>query len=185
MKRDLTELNKLEMYLEGRFRYERTDREGRVTACMGKEFIISDFHKILVYKDGNELFDAICHYGSYGAEQGLLEIMGEALTENGDVVEGNLTADEIIRRLKKFEDKVHELKILPEYYEDVYSRDKSFELRKKDRDYKVGDKVCLREWKPETGYTGRKMTFRIRYIYEGTGEYGLEEGYCILGIKGV
>lgn len=34
---------------------------------------------------------------------------------------------------------IHELKILPEYYEEVKCGNKNFELRKNDRDYKVYD----------------------------------------------
>lgn len=76
----------------------------------------------------------------------------------------------------------HELKILPEYYELVRSGDKTFELRKDDRGFAVGDLVTLREWMPESGYTGREIGSRIRYILRSTPEFGLEEGYCILGI---
>lgn len=45
--------------------------------------------------------DVICHKGSFGYEQGLLEVMG--LTDNlcdfGNV-EGYLTADEVFKRIK-------------------------------------------------------------------------------------
>lgn len=40
--------------------------------------------------------DAICHNGSYGFKEGLLEIMG--LTLNNDTVEGWLTAEEVCYR---------------------------------------------------------------------------------------
>lgn len=53
------------------------------------------------------LFDAICHFGSYGYEQGLLEIMGDRLMteqDGGRSVAGWLTADQIIERLKKWEE---------------------------------------------------------------------------------
>ena len=43
-------------------------------------------------------WDAVCSTGSYGAQRGLLEIMGSIATGN-DHVEGYLTADEILRRL--------------------------------------------------------------------------------------
>lgn len=43
-------------------------------------------------------WDVICFTGSYGAQRGLLEAMGRAITGNDDV-EGYLTADEILRRL--------------------------------------------------------------------------------------
>ena len=76
--------------------------------------------------------------------------------------------------------KIHELKILPQWYEDVFNRTKKFELRKADRDYKVGDFLHLKEWDGE--YTGRSCIRKIIYIYQGTGEYGLAEGYWILGI---
>lgn len=46
------------------------------------------------------IFDVICHYGSYGYEKGLLEIMGACITGGTDVV-GNLTADEVIERIQK------------------------------------------------------------------------------------
>ena len=43
--------------------------------------------------------DAICHKGSYGHEQGLLEIMGTIVRADDDDVEGWLTAEEILQRL--------------------------------------------------------------------------------------
>ena len=76
----------------------------------------------------------------------------------------------------------HELKILPQWFEDVISGCKNFEIRKNDRHFEVGDMVLLREWNG-TEYTGRGIFKRIKYIYHGTGEYGLQEGYCILGLE--
>lgn len=77
--------------------------------------------------------------------------------------------------------KTHELKIFTRWFDDVKSGKKRFELRKADRDYEVGDFLCLREF--ENGkYTGREVTVMITYILKGTGEYGLAEGYWILGI---
>lgn len=76
---------------------------------------------------------------------------------------------------------VHELKILPEYYCDVANGKKTFELRKHDRDYKVGDTLILREY-ANGKYTAWYIKREIVYILEG-GQYGLEKGYCILGIK--
>ena len=44
-------------------------------------------------------WDAICHSGSYGHEQGLLEVMGTVARADDDGVEGWLTAEEILQRL--------------------------------------------------------------------------------------
>jgi hypothetical protein len=81
---------------------------------------------------------------------------------------------------KKHELMKHELKILPEYYEAVLNGTKSFELRKDDRGYKVGDTVRLMEWQDGL-YTGRDLVLKIKYILRDCPEYGLMEGYCILG----
>lgn len=43
--------------------------------------------------------DAICHWGSYGHEKGLIEIMG--LVQGDDTVEGNLTAQEVFNRIQQ------------------------------------------------------------------------------------
>ena len=45
-------------------------------------------------------WDAICHDGSYGHQEGLLEIMGSIVKIDYDDVEGWLTADEILNRLE-------------------------------------------------------------------------------------
>ena len=76
----------------------------------------------------------------------------------------------------------HELKLLPEYYEDVALGIKTFELRKNDRNFQVGDELILKEWDGEK-YTGRKLYRHVVYIYHGCGDFGLSDGYCILGMK--
>lgn len=75
----------------------------------------------------------------------------------------------------------HKLKILPEYYQAAASGNKPFELRKNDRDYKLGDKLELQEWDGEN-YTGREVHSYITYILKG-GQFGLDETYCILGTR--
>lgn len=80
----------------------------------------------------------------------------------------------------KPEKKIHELKLAKMYFIDVATGRKSFELRKNDRGFKVGDGVRLNEY-VDGHETGRWITADIVYILE---DYtGLEEGYCILGIK--
>lgn len=76
--------------------------------------------------------------------------------------------------------KLHELKILPKYYEKVINGEKRFEIRKDDRNFKVGDLIRLNEFDNE--YTGRDCIFEIIYKLDG-GNYGLEKGYCVLSIK--
>ena len=49
---------------------------------------------------------------------------------------------------------IHELKIFPEYFEAVISGKKSFEIRKADRPFAVGDILALNEFDPTIpGYT--------------------------------
>jgi len=75
---------------------------------------------------------------------------------------------------------IHAIKILPVYYDAVVSNIKHFELRKDDRDYQVGDYIVLKEWS-NGEYTGRETGFKIEYILRNCPEYGLMDGYCILG----
>ena len=75
-----------------------------------------------------------------------------------------------------------EKKILPEYFRAVRSREKTFELRKDDSDYQVGDILDLRDWDGEK-YTGNRVVRQITYILRDCPEYGLMLGYCILGIQ--
>lgn len=77
--------------------------------------------------------------------------------------------------------KTHNLKILSKYFTEILNGSKTFELRKNDRDYKVGDALMLREFNGEE-YTGNSVHVNITYILEG-GQYGLDKEYVILGIK--
>ena len=79
--------------------------------------------------------------------------------------------------------KTIEKKILPEYFRAVKDRVKTFELRKDDSDYQVGDILKLREWDGEK-YTGNVQFRQITYILRDCPEYGLQQGFCILAIQG-
>ena len=74
----------------------------------------------------------------------------------------------------------HELKILPTYFTDVTIGQKPFELRKDDRDYNVGDTIKLKEW-DGVKYTGRFFFRTISYLLRNCPEYGLKEGFVIIG----
>lgn len=55
--------------------------------------------QVIFYDENNKyLADAVCHWGSYGHEQGLLEIMGVLSEEEEDDVEGYLTAETVFTR---------------------------------------------------------------------------------------
>lgn len=76
--------------------------------------------------------------------------------------------------------KVHELKILPEYYDAVRCGDKRFELRRNDRDFHKGDILRLKEWDGEK-FTGEELDVLVRYILFNWAA-GLSDGYCIMSI---
>lgn len=78
----------------------------------------------------------------------------------------------------------HYLKILPDYFKDVESGAKTFELRRNDRNYQPGDTLVLREWLPEGGYTGRELTRYVPYVLQGK-DFGLVDGWCILSLHRV
>lgn len=78
--------------------------------------------------------------------------------------------------------KTHELKTWEEFYSDVESGRKSFELRLNDRFYEVGDLLHLREWsRVDERYTGRSCMRRVVYLLKDI--QGIERGYCILGLE--
>ena len=77
--------------------------------------------------------------------------------------------------------KIHDLKLLSEYYSAVVSGAKKFEIRYNDRDYKVGDILFLREF-DGLQYTGRKTCVKVTYVLHG-GVYGLAKEYVILSIR--
>ena len=53
----------------------------------------------------NHVCDAVLHWGSYGRENGLLEIMGLVNEEVEDSVEGWLTAEEVFARISEHYEK--------------------------------------------------------------------------------
>ena len=75
----------------------------------------------------------------------------------------------------------HELKILPQYYEEVKAGNKNFELRRNDRDYKKGDTIRLKAWNGENYLDKAPLERTIKYILADCCEYGLMDGYVILG----
>lgn len=52
------------------------------------------------FEDGQQVCDVICHYGSYGGNEGLLEIMGLVPSYICDGAQGWLTAEDVFSRIK-------------------------------------------------------------------------------------
>lgn len=75
--------------------------------------------------------------------------------------------------------KVHKLKTHSGPFEALLSGKKTFEIRKNDRNFHVGDIVKLMEWNGD--FSGRHLNFWITYILPGP-SYGIPEGYCIMSI---
>ena len=74
---------------------------------------------------------------------------------------------------------IHTLKTWPEYYLYVASGEKTFEIRKNDRDYKHWDILILREFDPKTNkYSGRWVVRRVTYITD----FGMQPGYICMAI---
>ena len=57
---------------------------------------------------------------------------------------------------------IHELKILTQYFEQICKNEKTFEVRKDDREFHTGDFLFLREWDAEASfYTGREIMAKV------------------------
>jgi hypothetical protein len=78
--------------------------------------------------------------------------------------------------------KTHKLKTIQPYFDHVNNWSKDFELRKNDRNFKVGDELILQEYVNEK-LTGKVISVRIKYILSNCPEFGLKEGYVILGLE--
>ena len=75
---------------------------------------------------------------------------------------------------------VHELKIAPNYFEKVVSKEKSFEVRYNDRDFKIGDILKLMEY-VDGSYTVQSIYVKVTYILR---EFeGLQPNFVVLSIE--
>ena len=79
--------------------------------------------------------------------------------------------------------KTHTLKILPEYHRALLEGRKTFEVRKNDRDFREGDTLMLEQYDSELARTfGAPLWLKVTYVLKG-GQFGIEEGYCVMGVK--
>lgn len=77
----------------------------------------------------------------------------------------------------------HTLKTWPVYFDALWTGDKTFEVRKNDRNYMPGDKLLLQEYDPgRQTYLDRELHADVTYRMPG-GRWGLAEGYCIMSLK--
>lgn len=80
-------------------------------------------------------------------------------------------------------ERVHELKIWPEYLRPIIMGHKGYEVRKADRDYQVGDILHLREWEPGAEeYTGAELLVRVTHCCARP-LMGVMPGFLIMSIS--
>ena len=75
---------------------------------------------------------------------------------------------------------IHDIKCIEPFYSEAEEGKKSFELRKNDRNYKVGDILC--QWQFVDGQiTGKNFCQKVIYLLQDF--TGLVEGFCIMGVE--
>jgi len=78
--------------------------------------------------------------------------------------------------------RVHCLKCWPVPFDAMVAGAKPYEIRKDDRDYRVGDILIPRLWNPTSQtYDGRHIARLVTYKTSG-GEWGLPPDLCVLGL---
>lgn len=80
----------------------------------------------------------------------------------------------------------HELKTVQPFFDDVARGDKTCEVRKFDRDFKVGDTLILKEYNPESYYhafSGDRIEVTISYIQTHEQSEAIVPGWCIISFK--
>lgn len=89
--------------------------------------------------------------------------------------------------------RVHELKTWPGHFDAVAEGRKTYELRRDDRGYAVGDVLRLREWDPiqvphvtrdyrPRGYTGREIERVVTHVLRDAPGFGLADGFALLSL---
>lgn len=79
----------------------------------------------------------------------------------------------------------HTLKVLAPYFDPLRSGEKTFEVRRDDRGFQKGDILVLQRWdQAGVRFTGMAVKKEVTYILTG-GQFGIESGYVIMGLKNV
>ena len=77
----------------------------------------------------------------------------------------------------------HKLKTATKPYQEVEKGNKTFEVRKNDRDFKVYDYIYLQETVGAI-FTGREIgPLEIVFVLYDFDSLGIKEGYCVLQLK--
>ena len=76
----------------------------------------------------------------------------------------------------------HRLKTWPRYFAAVYEGRKTYEVRRDDRGFNVGDILHLVEWSIHGGETGREVKHTITYISRQSSLIPLPAGYVIMAL---
>jgi len=81
----------------------------------------------------------------------------------------------------------HVLKVWPDFFEAIHDGRKTFEVRKNDRGYHVGDVLVLREYAPGPDeYTGRYCERQVSYLISGDDPlgfaFGVKPGFVVMAI---
>jgi len=75
---------------------------------------------------------------------------------------------------------IHDLKCQQSFFQKIWDGDKTFEIRKNDRDYREADVLRLNEVKGLGDcYTGRKIWARVVYLTD----FEQRPGYVVMGIS--
>lgn len=79
---------------------------------------------------------------------------------------------------------IHELKIIPKYFKQILSAEKTFEIRKNDRNYQENDILILKEFNQETKiFTGSYVKCKVISIVKDSDfPEGIKSGYCIMSL---
>lgn len=77
----------------------------------------------------------------------------------------------------------HQLKTTSKQYQAIVTGKKSFDVRKNDRAFVVGDTLLLNEIKGVEGYyTGNSCYVMVKYILKDKDHPGLRIDYVVMGI---
>ncbi|MCH4175924.1 MAG: DUF3850 domain-containing protein [Streptococcaceae bacterium] len=73
---------------------------------------------------------------------------------------------------------IHELKIRSEYFQAIINGTKTFEIRKNDRNYCVGDILILQEINDKNKFTSRVIRVKVIYLTD----YEQKDNYIVMSI---